>query len=196
MIWNLDEIDKKIISQLQIDGRVSLKKLSEITGLSNTGVKKRLNKLVQNGLVKISALVNAEVLKLQTALVLMEVESSDAMNRLIERFKNCPRVVNLFTTLGGYNLAALIVAENRGTLESISIEKCSLRSGEGIRRSEFYPISEIHYSPFLFLREYLIIHVQNKAKIAPCNVDCGPCSRYIANKCVGCPSTYYYKGPL
>ncbi|MCD6446188.1 winged helix-turn-helix transcriptional regulator [Candidatus Bathyarchaeota archaeon] len=192
----MDEIDKKIISQLQINGRVSLKKLSEITGLSNTGVKKRLNKLVQNGLVKISALVNAEVLKLQTALVLMEVESSDAMNRLIERFKNCPRVVNLFTTLGGYNLAALIVAENRETLESISIEKCSLRSGEGIRRSEFYPISEIHYAPFIFLREYLIIHVQNKAKIAPCNVDCGPCSRYIANKCVGCPNTYYYKGPL
>jgi len=193
MNLNLDETDRKIISQLQLNGRTSLKKLAEITGLSSTGVKKRLNRLIQKGVIQVSALVNVKDLHLQAALVLIEVESSEALNKLINRFKNCPRVVNMFTTLGGYNLAALIVAEDRDTLESISIEKCSLRSGEGIRRSEFYPISEIHYSSFIPVREYLI---RRGNTTAPCNVDCGPCLRYKTEKCVGCPTTTYYKGQL
>jgi len=123
----------------------------------------------------------------------MEVESSEALESLINRFKNCPRVVDMLTTLGEYNLVALIVAEDRSTLESISIEKCSLRSSEGIRMSEFYPISDIYYSSFLPIREHL---THKKTAIAPCNIDCRPCSRYKLNKCVGCPATTYYRGQL
>ncbi|MDH5460215.1 MAG: AsnC family transcriptional regulator [Candidatus Bathyarchaeota archaeon] len=189
----MDEIDRKIISQLQLDGRTTLEKLAEITGLSNTGVKKRLSKLVQKDMVKVSALVNVKHLNLQAAIMLMEVESSEALNRLIDRFRKCPRVVNLFTTLGGYNLVALVVAEDRNTLESISMEKCSLRSDEGVRRSEFYPISDVYYSPFIQLRERLT-HMDHT--ITPCDVDCGPCHRYRIEKCVGCPTTTYYRGQL
>ncbi len=134
-----------------------------------------------------------EPLNLCGAILFLEIESSDAMDAIIERFTECPRVVNLFTTLGGYNLIALVVAENQNTLESISIEKCSLRSNHGIRRSEFYPIGNIHYAPFLRVREYL---THKERTTTPCNVDCRPCSRYISQKCVGCPTTCAYKGPL
>ena len=57
--------------------------------------------------------------------------------------------------MGGYNLIALVVAETQETLESISMEKCSLRCSKGIRRSEFYPISDTYFSPFLQIREKL-----------------------------------------
>ena len=77
--------------------------------------------------------------------------------------------------MGGYNLIALVVAEDQDTLESISVEKCSLRSSEGIRRSEFIPIGNILYSPFLSIPE----HLTHKEKtMAPCNVDCRTCKRY------------------
>ena len=33
----MDEVDKKIIAQLQVDGRTSLEDLSKITGFTNTG---------------------------------------------------------------------------------------------------------------------------------------------------------------
>ncbi|MDI6847391.1 MAG: winged helix-turn-helix transcriptional regulator [Candidatus Bathyarchaeia archaeon] len=189
----MDEIDRKIISQLQLDGRTTLEKLAGITGLSNTGVKKRLNKLIRKGIVKVSTLIDVKNLDLQAAIVLMEVESSEALNSLISRFRNCPRVVNMFTTLGGYNLVALVVAEDRNTLESISIEKCSLRSGEGVRRSEFYPISDIYYSSFMPVREYL---TRMNYTVTPCDVDCRPCHRYKTEKCVGCPTTTHYRGHL
>jgi DNA-binding Lrp family transcriptional regulator len=189
----LDDVDRKIISQLQLDGRTTLKELSKIVGYTSMGIKKRVKNLLEKDVIKVSALLNIKPLNLCAAIMFLEIESAEAMNRLLERFKDCPRVVQIFTTLGGYNLIALIVAENQETLESISIEKCSLRSSEGIRRSEFYPIGNINYSPFLPIRE----HLTHKEKtITPCNVDCRPCSRYKAEKCVGCPAMSYYKGTL
>jgi DNA-binding Lrp family transcriptional regulator len=121
------------------------------------------------------------------------MESAEAMRKLLERFKDCPRVIHIFKTIGGYNLIALVVAEDQDTLESISIEKCSLRSSMGIRRSEFYPIGEIYFTPFLHVREYL---ASKGMSTAPCNVDCKPCIRYLNGKCVGCPATIHYRGTL
>ena len=157
------------------------------------GAKKRVDKLVERGIISISAQVDTKQLDLHAALVLIEIEGAEAMHKLLDRFRECPRVVKIFTTLGGYNIIALVVAEDRETLDSISVEKCSLRSGGGIRRSEFYPIGNIHYSPFLSLREYL---THRGMSITPCEVDCRPCDRYKTKKCVGCPATSYYRGPL
>ena len=189
----MDEVDRKIISQLQLDGRTTLKELSRIVGYSSMGIRKRVKNLLEQDVIKVSALLNIKPLNLCAAIVFLEIESAEAMHKILERFRNCPRVVHIFTTLGGYNLIALVVAEDQETLESISIEKCSLRSSEGIRRSEFYPIGNVHYSPFLWVREYL---THKERTITQCNVDCRPCQRYKAKKCAGCPTTHFYHGPL
>jgi DNA-binding Lrp family transcriptional regulator len=189
----LDEVDRKIISQLQINGRATLEEIAKNVGYTSMGVRKRLQKLVDQNAIKVSALLNPSSFKLFPAIVMLEMESAEAMQNLIDRFQNCPRVIHIFRTMGGYNLIALVVAEDQNTLESISVEKCSLRSGGGIRRSEFYPIGDIHFAPFLAVREHLT-HKERTA--APCNVDCRPCARYKAEKCVGCPATSHYRGTL
>ena len=189
----LDAVDKKIIGTLQADGRTTLKDLAKIIGFTSMGTKKRLEKLVGRGLLKVSALINPNALQLHPAIVMLEMESSEAMQKLLDRFKDCPRVIQIFKTLGGYNLIALVVAENRDTLESISVEKCSLRSGQGIRRSEFYPISETYFSPFMPIRESL---AHKEKTTPPCNVECDTCNRYEMKKCVGCPTTSNYHGSL
>ena len=189
----MDEVDRKIISKLQLDGRTTLKELGELTGFTSMGVKKRIERLQKQEKIKISALLNTDSMNLQAAIIMLEIESAESMSKILERFSSCPRVIYIFTTLGGYNLIALVVAENQKTLESISIEKCSLRSSDGIRRSEFYPISSIHYSPFLQVREYL---ANRERTISPCDVDCGTCQRYMEKKCVGCPTTIYYNDIL
>ena len=157
------------------------------------GAKKRLEKLLKNGTIKVSALINPNALKLHPAIVMLEMESAEAMQDLLKRFEECPRVIQIFKTIGGYNLIALAVAETRETLESISMEKCSLRCSKGIRRSEFYPISDVYFSPFLQIREEF---AHKEKKVAPCNVDCDTCKRYENQKCVGCPTTSQYKGSL
>jgi DNA-binding Lrp family transcriptional regulator len=189
----LDEVDQKIISQLQQDGRTTLQELAKITGFTSMGIKKRIQKLLDKNVIKVSALLNPVSFKLFPAIVLLEMESAEATENLLDRFKNCPRVVHIFMTIGGYNLIGLVVAEDKDTLESISMEKCSLRSGAGIRRSEFFPIGDIYFSPFLQVREDL---THKERTLAPCNVDCVPCTRYKTQKCVGCPTTSHYRGTL
>jgi DNA-binding Lrp family transcriptional regulator len=189
----LDEIDRKIISQLQLNGRTTLEELAKNIGFTSMGIKKRLQKLLDQDAVKVTALLNPFSFKLFPAIVLLEMESAEAMQNLLDRFKDCPRVIYIFKTIGGYNLIALVIAEDQDTLESISMEKCSLRSSGGIRRSEFYPIGDIYFSPFLPVRE----HLTHKGRtVAPCNVDCRPCTRYGTKKCVGCPTTSHYRGTL
>jgi DNA-binding Lrp family transcriptional regulator len=189
----LDEIDRKIIAQLQIDGRTTLQELAKAVGFTSMGIRKRLQKLLGQGAIKVSASLSPFFFKLSPAIVLLEMDSAKAMQNLIDRFQDCPRVINIFKTIGGYNLIALVVAEDKDTLESISVEKCSLRSSGGIRRSEFYPISDIYFSPFLPVREHL---THKERTVTPCNVDCRPCNRYSTQKCVGCPTTSHYRGTL
>jgi len=192
-VQNLDDIDRKIISQLQQDGRMTLEELAKTAGFTSMGIKKRLQKLLSQDAIKVSAMLNPFSFKLSPAIVLLEMENAEAMQKLLDRFEECPRVVHIFKTIGGYNLIALVVAEDQDTLESISMEKCSLRSSTGIRRSEFYPIGDIYFSPFLPVREHL---THKERTVAPCDVDCRPCARYKTKKCVGCPTTSYYRGTL
>jgi len=189
----MDKVDKKIVAQLQADGRTSLEDLAKITGFTSMGAKKRLEKLIEKGIIKISALINPSELGLQPAIVMLEMESAEAMQNVLDRFEECPRLVQIFKTIGGFNLIALVVAETRETLESISMEKCSLRCSKGIRRSEFYPVSATYFSPFLQIREKL---AHQEKKVSPCNVECDPCNRFETQKCVGCPTTSNYKGSL
>jgi len=190
---DLDDVDWNVIKQLQIDGRKTFRGLGEAVGFTGLGAKKRVVSLMKRRVIKVSALINVEKLNLRLAIILLEVESGEAMRRIIERFRGCPRVINFFTTLGGFNLVALVMAEDQNTLECESMEKCSLRSGDGIRRSEFYPIGSVYYSPFLPLRRRIPSEGGNTT---PCGVDCRTCTGFQAQKCVGCPAVDYYEGSL
>jgi Lrp/AsnC family leucine-responsive transcriptional regulator len=192
-VIGLDDVDRRIISELQSDGRKTLRDLATKVGYTSMGTKKRLERLIKNGTIKVSALLNSKVLGLHPAFVMLEMESAETMQELLNRFEECPRVIQIFKTVGGYNLIALVVAETPETLESISVEKCSLRCSKGIRRSEFYPISDTYFSPFLQIKESL---THKEKKVTPCNVNCDPCKRYETQKCVGCPATSHYKGTL
>ena len=189
----MDKIDWKLIKQLRSDGRKTYKELGETIGFTSLGAKKRIEKLRKKNLIHISALVNTDALDLRLALILLEIENAETMRKIIDRYSKCPRVINFFTTMGGYNLIALVMAEDQATLESESMEKCALRSGEGIRRSEVYLIGRIHHYPFLPLKADAL---KEKGDITPCGVHCKDCPSFQDEKCVACPALSYYRGPL
>lgn len=139
------------------------------------GVKRRVEKLREGDYIHIPAMENVRRLNYHAALLLLEVEGGETLKEMLVRFKRCPRVVYLFTLLSGYNLAVLVVAEDFETLESEAWESCSLRSHPGIRRSEFYPIGEIYYSPHLPIR---VEYMRGEAEKPPCRADCSTCERY------------------
>jgi len=189
----MDSIDWKLIMELQSDGRKTFKDLGDAIGFTSLGAKKRVDKLLSKEIIDISALVNTDKLNLRLAMILLEIENAEAMRKIIDRYSKCPRIINFFTTMGGYNLIALVMAEDQATLESECVEKCALRSGEGIRRSEIYLIGGVHHYPFMPLKADAL---RESADMAPCGVKCDECISFEDNKCVGCPALSYYRGPL
>jgi len=186
----MDEVDKKIVSILQEDGRTSLSSIGKDLGMSHVGIIKRLKNLSER-LVKVSAGLNAEYLGFRIAIVNAEVESSERLRELVKVFSECPRIVFLTTTTGAYNLMTVMVAEDADTLNAI-VEVCSARAQKGIRRSEV-TIGEAPAIP-----KYLPIKIvaAKEDEDAPCGINCGKCVRYQEKKCLGCPATKYYRGPL
>ncbi|HDM22913.1 MAG TPA: AsnC family transcriptional regulator [Methanomicrobia archaeon] len=181
----LDEIDRKILSILKEDGRISLTELGEKIGMSHVGVKKRLDKLYD--VIKVSPVINLEDLKFRVILVSIETQNYENQKEIIEKFKNCPRILFILKTTGEYNTLIGMIAENKDVEESIK-GSCSIRTLERIRRSEV-EIGELVYPQYV----QSSIFGKSNSKKAPCGRKCSECLRYKEKKCLGCPATIYYR---
>ncbi len=187
---HLDEIDRRIISILQQNGRTALVEIGRKTGMTHVGVKRRLERLVKGGLIRISANVDISRLKFKAAIILVEVENYERLQQLIEMFKNCPRIICLATLSGTYNLMVLIAAEDMDTLESMILGECAIRGQRGIRKSDVQIIESFYYPVHFPLR----MISKGRSKISPCGLRCDKCGRYKLKKCLACPATIFYRG--
>ncbi|NWF96947.1 MAG: Lrp/AsnC family transcriptional regulator [Candidatus Thorarchaeota archaeon] len=188
----MDDTDKKMMSILQANGRVSLSEIGKALGMSHVAVSKRLDKLISEDMVQVTAGVNAEKLDMKILFMGLEAESLEVADRIVEKYKSCPRLLTLATVTGRYNLFAVMVAEDTWTLESI-IGTCSLRTEAGIRRSESW-FGNAPLQP-KFLQVSLAPH-QTGGTAGPCKSDCADCKRYTSLRCVGCPCTTAYRGTV
>ncbi len=189
----MDDTDKKLISILQQDGRKSLSDIGKELKMSHVAVSKRLDKLVKKeNSVRITAGVNSEYLDAKIFFMALETEDMDVAERIQEEYKNCPRLLMFAPVTGRYNIFAVMVAEDTWSLESV-IGTCSMRTEPGVRRSETWFGNAPTYPKFIQLN--LAPQVTGSAT-SQCGRNCGTCKRYVADKCLGCPSTSVYKGTL
>ncbi|RLG77110.1 MAG: hypothetical protein DRO14_02805 [Thermoprotei archaeon] len=121
-IEDLDEIDWKIITELQRDGRVSLVELGRKVGLKHPSVRARLSKLISSGLIKVQANINIKKLGYSLAVVNIEVEDVSSVVKEVSKLSRCPKV--LFATIksGDYNLMLLVTYRDVRELKAF-IEK-------------------------------------------------------------------------
>ncbi|NHJ14419.1 MAG: Lrp/AsnC family transcriptional regulator [Candidatus Thorarchaeota archaeon] len=189
----MDNVDKRLISILQEDGRKSLSEIGEELDMTHVAVSKRLHKLVkEKKLVHITAGVNAEELDIKLLFMGIETENMDVAEHIKKKYKNCPRLLMLAPVTGRYNLFAVLAAEDTWSLESI-IGTCSMRTEPGVRRSESW------FGNAPAMPQYLGISLapgDGTLTKTPCGRNCGTCGRYKEKKCVGCPPTSHYRGKL
>ncbi|RLE49690.1 MAG: Lrp/AsnC family transcriptional regulator [Candidatus Methanomethylicota archaeon] len=191
-VLKLDDADKKLIRLLQQDGRATLLDLGRKLGISHVAVRKRFSKLEENKVFKVRAELNIKKLGFKAVLVFMEIEGPDVLDELRKKFERCPRIVMLSTLMGGYNMMAMMIAEDDSVLEGIT-SVCAIRRLKGIRRTEVYVLGEIFEPQYLPIK----FSPEEKSAIPPCEaVDCSKCPRYSVDLCLGCPATTCYKGPL
>jgi Lrp/AsnC family leucine-responsive transcriptional regulator len=194
----LDDKDKRLISILQKKrkkgekGRTSLSEIGESLGMSHVAVSKRLDKLIEDDRVILTAGINSKDLDIKLLFMGLETETIDIAEKIKQKYENCPRLLMFAPVTGRYNVFAIMIAEDTWSLESI-VGTCSMRTEEGIRKSESW------FGNAPLMPEHLMIDLsprQDNGTVAPCNIDCETCKRYTTDKCVGCPSTTVYKGKL
>lgn len=186
MFDKIDETDTLLIEELQKNGRKPLSQIAKKAGISLVAIKKRLTKLLDKGLISISADLNVEAFE-AIATLIVEVENYIRLKEFLEMYKNCPRMLFL-APLSGTKLVLIIVGEDRQTLENV-IGVCSVRSQKGVRRSEVYFVNQPVYPKYFPIR---IIGLRS-SQTAPCGFKCGSCESFTSNECIGCPSTSSYR---
>jgi len=180
-----DRKDRKLVELLQKDGRMPLTTLGKELGMSHVGIKKRLEKLSSKGMIRVSALINSKLFVY--AIILAEMEDYDSLKEVAKRLGKCPRMLLLAPLIGGANFIAVMAFEDLNVLEAC-MGSCMVRTLKGIRRSE------VMVSRGLMVPKYIYLPVSDPSGIkAPCGIYCPECSLYGEGKCLGCPSTKYYK---
>jgi DNA-binding Lrp family transcriptional regulator len=112
--WSLEKIDAtdfKIIQALSEDGRKSFVEIAKETRLSPVAVKNRVERLIDEGVLKIQGLLN--IGKCYSISANIEIEADQkTISKLIEKFEKSPLVYHLVKTSGRYNLLVGLLAPN------------------------------------------------------------------------------------
>jgi Lrp/AsnC family transcriptional regulator for asnA, asnC and gidA len=196
----IDKLDRELMAQLFEDGRATLTSLGEKLGpalsnnkekISHVAVQKRLQKLIDNEIIKVQANLNVVQLNYISAIILIETKEYDAQKRIIERFRLCPRVIFIDLVSGKYNIILRAMASSLKEMECF-LNYCWLKQEEGIRNLEIY-ISTTNVKP-----KYIpmpTISIEEKRQIAPCGFRCNMCDLYKNKECGGCPASHFSDPP-
>jgi len=113
----LDGLDLKIIQALSKNGRESFVEIAKKTGLSPVGIKNRVERLINEGVLKIQGLLNIGECYSVSAHIEIEADQK-TISKMIEKFEKSPLVYHLVRTSGKYNLLASIISPNLESIEN------------------------------------------------------------------------------
>ncbi len=93
--------DLLLIRELIKDGRISFRRLSEITGLSYTAIRERINRLRRNMLIDIKPLVSPKLYGSVGAIIKVKTRRP---HELAEILSKCNRVISLIINNNGLTI--------------------------------------------------------------------------------------------
>ncbi|MEX2684991.1 MAG: Lrp/AsnC family transcriptional regulator [Candidatus Sigynarchaeota archaeon] len=99
----LDDKDKTILTEIQKDAKITIAALSEITGLSQTAVRARLDKLNKSFVRGYHALLDCSKMGYREALLAsLRLNSTLSLAGIKEQINNMPEIKFAYITTGDY----------------------------------------------------------------------------------------------
>ncbi len=132
----MDELDREIIAILQSNGRASNARIARRIGVSEGTVRRRLKKLIADGVIDIVAVVDAERLGYDTeALVGVQVDPDKVME-VAANLGELPESNWVAITTGTYDVFMWVTLQSADQLGTFLREKLGIVSG--VRRTETF----------------------------------------------------------
>ena len=125
----LDDLDRKIIGELQKNGRVSYKDISKRLKVSDGTVRFRVGKMIRNNFLRIMASVNPFALENSIlALVAMQLERR-TQKQTMETISQLRGVVSVTNVTGRYDLLVEVFLDSQKELNKFLMDDLSKIGG-------------------------------------------------------------------
>ena len=108
----MDKLDRGIIELLQLDGRASNAKVARELGVSEATVRRRLIRLIQQDVLRITAVPNLEKLGYDTTALIRVQTSPDKADAVAEALATLEEVEYSVVTTGSYPVFIWVAAES------------------------------------------------------------------------------------
>jgi len=131
----LDETDKAIIRELQVEGRIPYSHLAPKVGLSEAATRQRVNRLIESDVVQIVAVTDPAALGLGYQ-AMIGIGVSDDVIRVADQLSALVEVDYLVIAAGRYDILVEVVCADSDHLLRLVHEQ--IRSIPGVRSSEVF----------------------------------------------------------
>lgn len=137
----LDDTDRRIIAELQQDGRKPYTQLAPAVGLSEAAVRQRVQRLVDTGAMQVVAVADPRLLGFtRQAMIGLKVEGDT--RHVADALAALPEVEYVVLTGGSLDVLAEVVVEDDEHLIRLLNDK--IRALPGIRETETYIYLRVH----------------------------------------------------
>jgi Lrp/AsnC family transcriptional regulator for asnA, asnC and gidA len=127
----IDELDLKIISHLQENGRIPIAELAKRLNQPENTVRYRIERLLKNGVIRrFTALVDPRALGLNVSAAVMFKVDPKKLDQLLEKLTSMKDVTNVYQLSGEWDLIAVVFAKD---IQDLHERVEELRRAEGVK---------------------------------------------------------------
>ena len=137
----LDDVSKKIIEQLQADGRRSYAEIGKAVGLSEAAVRQRVQKLTDSGVMQIVAVTDPMQLGFFRQ-AMIGIRASADTRVLAEQLAAIDAVDYVVLTAGTFDILAEVVCEDDDEL--LELLNSRIRNLDGVLSTETFVYLKLH----------------------------------------------------
>ncbi|MCC6016398.1 MAG: Lrp/AsnC family transcriptional regulator [Desulfurococcaceae archaeon] len=102
----IDELDLKLLQLLKENARMSYSKLAKELGISESAVRKRISKLIKNGIIK-KITIEYELENEIKAVILVKTQPPTPVPEVSKNIKNIPGIDIVYEVTGEYDIIAV-----------------------------------------------------------------------------------------
>jgi Lrp/AsnC family transcriptional regulator, regulator for asnA, asnC and gidA len=142
----IDDLDQKVIQELQVDGRQSFLSLGKKLDASEGTIRNRVSAQINKEVISIQAVLDPTKLGFNFSCIVGFEVAIDHLTEAESRLAASPNVFFLVTCTGSYDLIAFLIFRDAAELDKFMREKVARLPG--IKRTQTFVNMNISRSPW------------------------------------------------
>ena len=144
-VFPLDDVDRAIITELQVDGRMSYTDLAPKVGLSQAAVRQRVTKLIDRGVMQVVAVTDPLSLGLSTQAMVGITVSGD-VRTVAAAVADLVEAEYVLITAGRFDVLAEVLCEDNDALLTLVNDR--ILQIDGVASTEVSPVLKMEKLTF------------------------------------------------